>query len=79
MALSVWESLEAVFGYAYGGWHAEALRHRKDWARVGTEEPGLHPGRNTRNGGVRAPVGVNGCSRNAAVSERRRTESGHRL
>ncbi|MFI5269708.1 MAG: DUF3291 domain-containing protein [Chloroflexota bacterium] len=29
--LSLWQSLEAVFGFAYHGIHAEALRQRKEW------------------------------------------------
>lgn len=31
MTLSVWDDLEAVFGFAYTGVHAEALGKRKDW------------------------------------------------
>ena len=29
--LSVWESLESVFAFAYRGLHAEALRLRREW------------------------------------------------
>ncbi len=29
--LSVWEDLESVFAFAYGGHHAEALKHRDAW------------------------------------------------
>lgn len=29
--LSLWESLEAVYAFAYSGSHAESLRHRKEW------------------------------------------------
>jgi hypothetical protein len=29
--LSLWADLEAVFAFAYGAVHAEALRHRTDW------------------------------------------------
>jgi hypothetical protein len=32
--LSVWASLEAVFAFAYGGLHAEALKRRKAWFRA---------------------------------------------
>jgi len=30
-ALSVWQDLESVMAYSYGGLHAEALAKRKDW------------------------------------------------
>lgn len=30
-SLSFWSSLEAVWAYAYGGEHGEALRHRREW------------------------------------------------
>ena len=29
--LSVWEDLESVFAFAYGGFHAEGLKYRKEW------------------------------------------------
>jgi hypothetical protein len=35
--LSVWASLEAVFAFAYGGLHAEALKQRKAWFRPQTQ------------------------------------------
>ncbi len=35
-ALSVWQNLESVMAYSYGGLHAEALAKRKDWFLHGT-------------------------------------------
>ena len=32
-SLSLWQDLETVFAYAYGGQHAESLRQRKAWFR----------------------------------------------
>ncbi len=32
LTLSRWESLESAFAFSYGSLHAEALRHRKEWA-----------------------------------------------
>lgn len=29
--LTVWESLEALAAYVYGGFHAEVMRHRREW------------------------------------------------
>lgn len=29
--LSLWEDLESVYAYSYGGFHAEGLKHRKEW------------------------------------------------
>ena len=31
LTLSVWQNLESVMAYSYGGLHAEALAKRKDW------------------------------------------------
>lgn len=33
--LSLWDSLESVVAFAYGGLHAEALQHRHDWFTKG--------------------------------------------
>jgi len=35
-ALSVWQNLESVMTYSYGGLHAEALAKRKDWFAHGS-------------------------------------------
>ena len=29
--MSVWESLEALAGFVFGGFHAEVMRRRRDW------------------------------------------------